>query len=275
MTWRFWQKRRYLVVLMSFFGFFNVYALRVNLSIAIVAMTEKKLVDLGNGTMGEVSEFDWDSKQQGLVLSSFFYGYILTQLAGGFVAAKIGGHRVFGIGIGATAVFTLLTPLAANINFYLLLAVRIIEGIFEGVTFPCIHAVWSRWSPPLERSRMASMAFAGNYAGTVVAMPVCGMLAERFGWESIFYVFGTIGCVWFIAWNIIVRESPDKDPHISQNELAYIQYTLGGGEKQKNIVHPWREIFKSPAVWAIVASHFSENWGFYTLLTQLPKFLTG
>jgi len=38
--------------------------------------------------------FNWDSKEQGLVLSSFFYGYILTQLAGGFLAAKIGGHYV-------------------------------------------------------------------------------------------------------------------------------------------------------------------------------------
>jgi MFS transporter, ACS family, solute carrier family 17 (sodium-dependent inorganic phosphate cotransporter), other len=40
------------------------------------------------------------------------------------------------VGIGATAVLTLVTPLAANSSFYMLLAVRIIEGIFEGVTFP-------------------------------------------------------------------------------------------------------------------------------------------
>lgn len=61
---------------------------------------------------------------------------------------------------------------------------------FKGVTFPCIHAVWSRWAPPLERSRMATMAFAGNYAGTVVSMPASGLLAKYFGWESLFYVFG-------------------------------------------------------------------------------------
>lgn len=81
---------------MAFFGFFNVYALRVNLSIAIVAMTENKTVDHGNGTVELIStpDFDWDSTQQGLILSSFFYGYITTQLIGGFIANKIGGHRV-------------------------------------------------------------------------------------------------------------------------------------------------------------------------------------
>ena len=39
-------------------------------------------------------------------------------------------------------------------------------------------------------------------------------------------------------------------------------------------VHPpWLRMLSSPAVWAIVAAHFAENWGFYTLLTQLPSFL--
>lgn len=31
----------------------------------------------------------------------------------------------------------------------------------------------------------------------------------------------------------------------------------------------------SPPVWAIVAAHFSENWGFYTMLTQLPTYMNG
>ena len=50
--------------------------------------------------------------------------------------------------------------------------------------------VWSKWAPPSERSRMATLAFAGNYAGTVVAMPVSGVLASSLGWESVFYFFG-------------------------------------------------------------------------------------
>ena len=38
-----------------------------------------------------------------------------------------------GLGVLVTAVFTLLTPLAANTHPYLLYAVRIIEGLGEGV----------------------------------------------------------------------------------------------------------------------------------------------
>lgn len=86
----FWKKRRYVVVFMAFLGFFNVYSLRVNLSVAIVAMTEKREDAEGN----IVQDFEWDNQQKGLVLSSFFYGYILTQFIGGYIGGKIGGNIV-------------------------------------------------------------------------------------------------------------------------------------------------------------------------------------
>jgi hypothetical protein len=41
------------------------------------------------------------------------------------------------------------------------------------------------------------------------------------------------------------------------------------------VKHPWSKFLTSPAVWAIIVAHFSENWGFYTLLTQLPIFMKG
>lgn len=59
LSWKFWRKRRYIVVVMAFCGFFNVYSLRVNLSVGIVAMTENRTVHYENGTIGWVS--DWQS----------------------------------------------------------------------------------------------------------------------------------------------------------------------------------------------------------------------
>uniref|UniRef100_A0A2A4IVF3 Major facilitator superfamily (MFS) profile domain-containing protein n=1 Tax=Heliothis virescens TaxID=7102 RepID=A0A2A4IVF3_HELVI len=190
MSWCFWRRRRLVVALLAFFGFFNVYALRVNLSVAVVAMTEPVETKLENGTIVYIPEFDWSSQTKGLVLSSFFYGYLITQLPGGWLAAKIGGNRVFAIGIGATSLLTLFTPPLAHTSTALLIAVRVVEGLFEGVTYPCIHAVWSRWAPSSERARLATFAFSGSYAGTVVSMPICSLLAHYTGWPGIFYVFG-------------------------------------------------------------------------------------
>lgn len=122
---------------------------------------------------------------------------------------------------------------------------------------------------------MASIAFAGNYAGTVVSMPLSGLFSAYLGWESVFYIFGAIGLVWFVIWTIIVRKSPQEDPFISEEEKNYIMKKLGTKKDEKTPSPPWGAILTSPAVYAIVASHCAENWGFYTLLTQLPTFLSG
>lgn len=277
-TLSFWRKKRYLIVLLAFFGFFNVYALRVNLSVAIVAMTENRTVEHSDGSVTYEKFFDWDSKQKGYILSSFFYGYITTQFIGGYLGFHFGGNKIFAIGIGVTALLTLLTPAAAKLDFYLLLAVRIIEGIFEGVTFPCMYDVWSKWAPPLERTRMAGFAMAGNYVGTVVAMPLSGVIAVYLGWESVFYIFGSIGILWVFLWIFIVKKSPQEDKWITQQERNYIIESLGNYEKINSAKFsgaPWKSIFSSKPVWAIIVAHFCESWGFFTLLTELPSFMKG
>ena len=57
------------------------------------------------------------------------------------------------LGLLVTAIFTLLTPLAASIHLYCLYAVRILCGLGEGVTAPAMFAMLARWSAPQERSR--------------------------------------------------------------------------------------------------------------------------
>lgn len=67
------------------------------------------------------------------------------------------------MGVFITAVFTLLTPIAARVNYWLLLVVRILEGVGEGVTFPAMHAMLAKWIPPLERSKFAAYVYAGQF----------------------------------------------------------------------------------------------------------------
>eukprot|EP00911_Craspedida_sp_UC1_P001061 UC1_evm1s797 len=147
---------------MAMFGFMNVYALRVNLSVAAVAMAR---------------EFYWSNSEKGNVLSAFFFGYICTQVLGGYVAARYGGKYVYGCGVLVTTLLTLLTPLVAH-NMPALLALRVVEGFGEGVTYPAMHAIWSVWAPPLERSKLAAIGYSGAYLGTVIALPISGILAS-------------------------------------------------------------------------------------------------
>lgn len=124
--------------------------------------------------------------------------------------------------------------------------------------------MWSKWAPPFERSRMVVAAFTGNYVGLVVSLPVSGILAQSWGWEWVFYVFGIVGCVWTVLWLMFVSKSPGTDRYISDVERRYIESTLVRQSKDKEVPIPWKAIWTSTAVWAIIAAQFSEGWGFFT-----------
>lgn len=74
-----------------------------------------------------------------------------------------GGKLVYGIGVLLTALFTLLSPIAAYTNFEFFIVVRALEGLGEGVTYPAMHAMLARWIPPLERSKFAAYVYAGKF----------------------------------------------------------------------------------------------------------------
>ena len=83
----------------------------------------------------EKEGFSWNAEQQGIILGAFFYGYVITQIPGGYLAEKYGGKWLFGIGTFITAFLTLLTPLAAKAGTTPFIAVRVLEGLGEVSTY--------------------------------------------------------------------------------------------------------------------------------------------
>lgn len=291
---------RLVLALMGFFGFINCYTLRVNLSVAIVAMVNTTyldeleaaaaaddnanvtLVDVcaveGDNTTHAVEEipgpFNWNMKTQGLLLGAFFYGYTTTQILGGTLAQKIGGKMLFLFGIAWTAALTLLLPILTTVGgIPAIFVLRFLMGMGEAVTFPSMAAMLAKWAPPLERSKMTTFIFAGGQIGTVFGMPISGLLCDRFGWESVFYFFGAAGLVWAVMWFFLIYNSPAVHPRISIEECEYIEKALNTKAGAKGTVRvPWLSVARSVPMYALAVAHFTSNLGFYTLLTCLPQY---
>lgn len=101
-----------------------------------------------------------------------------------------------------------------------------------------------------------------------------GLLADNAGWESIFYVIGSITLLWYIIWLILIRGSPENDPFISKYERNYIAATIEKQNRDNTHPIPWLSIIRSLPIYGVVAASLGFGWGYVTMLTQLPQFLS-
>uniref|UniRef100_A0AAY5ELV3 Sialin n=1 Tax=Electrophorus electricus TaxID=8005 RepID=A0AAY5ELV3_ELEEL len=261
---------------MMFLGFAVVYGLRVNLSVAMVAM-----VNATNGQptsnahthmLFQVPQYSWDPETQGMLLGAFFFGYLFTQIPGGYLSGRFGGSIFLGGGVLGTAVLTLLTPLAAQLGPSWLFALRALEGFGEGVTFPAQMAMWACWAPPLERARLTTFSGAGSNFGAFVALPLTGFICNSLGWPAVFYCFGA-GCLWAVLWFILVSDEPRTHRRISDQEKDYIINSIGSEGGSHGWSVPLLPMLLSVPLWAIIITQMCANWSYYTLLTSLPTYM--
>ncbi|KAM9268015.1 LOW QUALITY PROTEIN: sodium-dependent phosphate transport protein 3-like, partial [Morus bassanus] len=262
---------------------FVAYALRVSLSIAIVAMTNSNHPHNWSGSTPhgsypgfaqEVPRYNWSAETQGIVLSSFFYGYGLTQALGGYCSGLFGGKPILGSGLLLSSVLTLLVPQAAEFGVSFLIGLQVLLGLAEGVIFPAQYTLWAKWAPPLERSRLMNITDAGCTFGTFIALLVAGIICQSLGWPFVFYIFGGVGCAWCLCWFLLVYEDPAHHPWISAGEQEYIMSSLAHQGSSHGRSLPLVAMAKSLPLWAITIACFCTDWLFYMLLTSMPTFMS-
>lgn len=286
--------QRHLLVILINLGIGVMYCMRVNLNVALVAMinetaiqntkvsnnSECPAVNISSGTSRHLpkdGEYAWSRELQGLILSSFYWGYLVLQVPSGTLTQRFGGKRALLIGVLWTSAFTAVTPWVATFGPIWLIIVRVLEGVGGGVTFPTAQSMIGRWVPNDEISFLQSIAFSGSMVGTIVGQLSAGPLCESsWGWPSAFYVTAAVGILWSIPWIFFVSDSPEKNSRISADELVYITYYLGQGTQEmsnrKGV--PWCRLLTDRAVWAVAIIVGTCNWVFYVLLTCLPQYLS-
>ena len=107
--------------------------------------------------------FNWDSSTQGLVLGSFYWGYVITQIPGGLLAERLGGKWVYGCGALIAALFNLVGPEVAKLSTIGFMVTRALQGLAEGVVFPAMYSMASRWIPAGERAQLMGTMLAGKF----------------------------------------------------------------------------------------------------------------
>uniref|UniRef100_A0A182TKA0 Major facilitator superfamily (MFS) profile domain-containing protein n=1 Tax=Anopheles melas TaxID=34690 RepID=A0A182TKA0_9DIPT len=274
---------------MGFLAIMNAYTMRISLSIAITEMVNKShgateedggvcpIDESANPDDFTGGEFDWDEELQGIILSSFYWGYVITHIPGGMLAEKFGGKWTLSLGILSTAFFTLITPWAVELGgSTALIVIRVMMGLGEGTTFPALSALMATWIPAKERSKLGSLVFGGGQVGTILGNLLSGVLLHNIeGWSSVFYFFGGLGVLWFVIFTLLCYSDPESHPFISEKEKAYLKQELGTLERDRTLPPtPWRYILTSVPMMALVCAQIGHDWGFFIMVTDLPKYMS-
>lgn len=86
----------------------------------------------------------------------------------------------------------------------------------------------AQWVPTNERAKIGTLVYAGGQIGTVVGNAVSGTLIDYTqSWESVFYLFGGVGLLWYIIWSLICYSSPAEHPFISDKERTFLEKEIG------------------------------------------------
>uniref|UniRef100_A0A8D2IRN2 Voltage-gated purine nucleotide uniporter SLC17A9 n=1 Tax=Varanus komodoensis TaxID=61221 RepID=A0A8D2IRN2_VARKO len=240
--------------LMLLLGTCLLYCARVTMPICVVAMS---------------AHFDWDKKQSGIVLSSFFWGYCLTQILGGHLSDRIGGEKVLLFSASAWGSITAISPLLiypGSAHLVLMTISRFLMGLLQGVHFPALASLLSRKVRESERAFTYSTIGTGSQFGTLVMGAAGSLLLDWYGWESVFYFSGVLTLLWvYCMYKYLLNEKEIIPP------LEDLMQCLSLSKQTKV---PWKQIFRKAPVWAVIVAQLCAASTFFTLLSWLPTFFT-
>lgn len=189
----------------------------------------------------------------GIAVSAFSWIYAPAQFAVGWLSDRFCVYRLIAVGLAIWALATFLTGFANGLA--MLVALRVMLGIGEGVAFPSASKIIAR-HVAADRRGIANAALAAALAwGPAVGTFAGGLILSYFGWRPIFIVFGLVTLLWLGPWLFVSKP----------------QWGNFSGPKTPSV--PLRVVMRERTVWAMGIGHFCNTYGFYFLLAWLPLFL--
>ncbi|PAV60937.1 hypothetical protein WR25_12108 isoform G [Diploscapter pachys] len=216
----------------------------------------------------------WSPAQQTLLFSASVYGSFITLFFSGYLADKFGPKFLV---MGATSIFvfvSLLTPLAANYSYKLFFVMRILMGLGDGFMFPCSGSLAGRWFPSTEKSTAAALYTSGRQiAASLASLIASNLCASSLKWPSVFYLFGTLGCLFLIIWFIFVSNHPSSNKFICEAERQYLMANCNTTNKKNTNKVPWRKMLTSLPLLSAVFCNFTFILQAAMMQNFLPMFL--
>lgn len=203
--------------------------------------------------------FGFDDFQLGIIGSAFAWIYAAIAPFAGMAADRTSRKKLITGACILWSFFTLATAWCGNFSSFVF--VRALTGLAETFYFPAAMALISDFHGPATRSRAMSFHQSAVYAGTILGSWFAAIIAEKFGWNVPFLVFGPIGILLAVVISQFLQE-PTRG--MAENELV---------ETPASIPETLKIIFSAPAAIFLMAAFLCANFVAFIFLTWTPTFL--
>ena len=201
-------------------------------------------------------EFGLGKAESGILLSSFFFGFIVFLFISGIIADKLSGKPVLILGLMMFSLATLLTGVAGSMTS--LIFYRVMTGVGEGIFWPAASLEVANVTSEKQRTTVLSRYWMGYPIGGFLGTWMGAMLGPIFGWRVVFYVAGAMGMLVALLYLVLVKN--DRKPA----ELIARQ----AAEKV-----PLRTLFRHAPVLLMAAFYFVLLAGWWIVLLWAPSYL--
>ena len=237
-----------------------------------------------NITVAVIWMFPANESVEGTLLAAFYWGYLLSQVPGGYLATRFGAKLTLSSAVCLWSLSTLATGFVGK-SVPVLFALRVAVGLAEGANYPSQMQLISKWIPHSERSRAWSFVVSGEAVGTIIALVLGPFAAQFYGWQSVFWISGSSSLVWLVLFVLLTTSLPEQHPRITAKELAFIEETKprsspslsstflpSAQPSAESSPPPWGEILTNKRLLFVVATHCCYNFGYYVCLSWIQKF---
>ena len=222
-----------------------------------------------------IKEFGLSKSAMGVVLAAFTWAYALGQVPAGWLGDRFGPKKVLTVIMTWWAVGATLT--GAAIGMTSLFSARFLLGLGEAGAFPVASRGMQLWFAKSERGLIQGTTHFFSRLAVAITPFIAGSILLAFGWRAIFYIFGSVGVIWAIAFSFLYRNRPEESTAVNQAELAQIRGLRPDGSIQQLSTlrqpTPWRAILGSPNMWFIAFGYCCFFFGTNFYLTWYPTYL--
>lgn len=252
------QQRWLRIIPVAFIMYTIAFIDRTNISLALPSMSR---------------DLHMNPTQAGDAAGIFFWGYLLLQIPGGYLAHRWSAKRFVSIALvawGACAVACGLVNSAWEFR-----VMRFLLGIAEGGVWPATLVLLSRWFPRAERARANAFWMLCLPVAVVLSSPLSGWILGRWNWRVLLIAEGALPLVWLLIWLWFINDRPHQARWISAGEREHLQTVLDreAAELEPVKPEPYFRAFMRPQVLVMVGIYFLLNCGSYGFLFWLPSAL--